>query len=130
DEDTAAIYGVLSGCVEAATEKMFAGIPGLNKSSWLGAGVEETIQKAISKLAFSDAGKFLIKKAADILGEGFEEFISEYAGAFLKKMYDETARNEHFGETLKNTWADAWYSFLIGALGSATMNTTAMKLDY
>ncbi|MEG0913336.1 MAG: hypothetical protein RSG53_06980, partial [Oscillospiraceae bacterium] len=130
DEDTAAIYGVLSGCVEAATEKMFAGIPGLNKSSWLGAGVEETIQKAISKLAFSDAGKFLIKKAADILGEGFEEFISEYAGAFLKKMYDETARNEHFGETLKNTWADAWYSFLIGALSSATMNTTAIKLDY
>lgn len=35
DEETAFLYGILSGGVEAATERISAGIPGLNKTGLL-----------------------------------------------------------------------------------------------
>ena len=48
DEDTALVYGLLSGATEGATEKIVGGIPGLG-GGWM--------DKAIQRIAGSSAGR-------------------------------------------------------------------------
>lgn len=81
DVDTALAYGALAGAVETATEKMFAGIPGLNVS-----GLDEVADKVIKKMVKEPATSTLIKGAMDSLGEGFEEVVSTAVNPFLQRL--------------------------------------------
>lgn len=81
EADTALAYGALAGAVETATEKMFAGIPGLNVS-----GLDEVADKVIKKMVKEPATSTLIKGAMDSLGEGFEEVVSTAVNPFLQRL--------------------------------------------
>lgn len=76
DEDTALVYGLLSGATEGATEKIVGGIPGLG-GGWM--------DKAIQRIAGSSAGRRAVKRLADIFGEGLEEALSELIGSQLER---------------------------------------------
>lgn len=80
------------------------------------------IIKGIAKVATSSTGRFALKTLADTLGEGAEEYISEVAGRYLKKLYDENIAKESFGETFINSQADAFKPFLLGSVTSFAMN--------
>lgn len=109
DEDTALVYGLLSGATEGATEKIVGGIPGLG-GGWM--------DKAIQRVAGSSAGRRAVKRLADVFGEGLEEALSELIGSQLEKMYLNREDWRSGGEILQDTA----YSMLLGALTSAAMN--------
>ncbi|MFQ9993036.1 hypothetical protein [Ruthenibacterium lactatiformans] len=108
DEDTALVYGLLSGATEGATEKIVGGIPGLG-GGWM--------DKAIQRVAGSSAGRRAVKRLADVFGEGLEEALSELIGSQLEKMY-----------LNREDWRSGGRSYRIrrircvGALTSAAMN--------
>ena len=112
DEETAFLYGILSGGVEAATEHISAGIPGLNKTGLL--------DDVLSRVASSPTGRGAVKKLVDVLGEGAEEYISEIAGAYLAKLWNGDERGAW--QTFVETQPDALYAGLVGTLTSAVMN--------
>ncbi|RJW34957.1 hypothetical protein [Ruthenibacterium lactatiformans] len=109
DEDTALVYGLLSGATEGATEKIVGGIPGLG-GGW--------VDKAIQRVAGSSAGRRAVKRLADVFGEGLEEALSELIGSQLEKMYLNREDWRSSGEIVQDTL----YSALLGALTSAAMN--------
>ena len=109
DEDTALVYGLLSGATEGATEKIVGGIPGLG-GGWM--------DKAIQRIAGSSAGRRAVKRLADVFGEGLEEALSELIGSQLEKMYLNREDWRSGGEIAQDTL----YSALLGALTSAAMN--------
>ena len=109
DEDTALVYGLLSGATEGATEKIVGGIPGLG-GGWM--------DKVIQRVAGSSAGRRAVKRLADVFGEGPEEALSELIGSQLEKMYLNREDWRSGGEILQDTA----YSMLLGALTSAAMN--------
>lgn len=109
DEDTALVYGLLSGATEGATEKIVGGIPGLG-GGWM--------DKAIQRVAGSSAGRRAVKRLADVFGEGLEEALSELIGSQLEKMYLNREDWRSGGEIAQDTL----YSALLGALTSAAMN--------
>ena len=112
DEETAFLYGILSGGVEAATERISAGIPGLNKTGLL--------DDVLSRVASSPTGRGAVKKLVDVLGEGAEEYISEIAGAYLAKLWNGDERGAW--QTFVETQPGALYAGLVGTLTSAVMN--------
>ena len=112
DEETAFLYGILSGGVAAATERISAGIPGLNKTGLL--------DDVLSRVASSPTGRGAVKKLVDVLGEGAEEYISEIAGAYLAKLWNGDERGAW--QTFVETQPDALYAGLVGTLTSAVMN--------
>lgn len=109
DEDTALVYGLLSGATEGATEKIVGGIPGLG-GGWM--------DKVIQRVAGSSAGRRAVKRLADVFGEGLEEALSELIGSQLEKMYLNREDWRSGGEIAQDTL----YSALLGALTSAAMN--------
>ncbi len=109
DEDTALVYGLLSGATEGATEKIVGGIPGLG-GGWM--------DKVIQRVAGSSAGRRAVKRLADGFGEGLEEALSELIGSQLEKRYRNREAWRSGGEILQDTA----YSMLLGALTSAAMN--------
>ena len=109
DEDTALVYGLLSGATEGATEKIVGGIPGLG-GGWM--------DKVIQRVAGSSAGRRAVKRLADVFGEGLEEALSELIGSQLEKIYLNREDWRSGGEILQDTA----YSMLLGALTSAAMN--------
>ena len=112
DEETAFLYGILSGGVEAETERISAGIPGLNKTGLL--------DDVLSRVASSPTGRVAVKKLVDVLGEGAEEYISEIAGAYLARLWNGDERGAW--QTFVETQPDALYAGLVGTLTSAVMN--------
>lgn len=76
DEDTALVYGLLSGATEGATEKIVGGIPGLG-GGWM--------DKVIQRVAGSSAGRRAVKRLSDVFGEGLEEALSELIGSQLER---------------------------------------------
>lgn len=111
-DEKAVLYGGAVAAVEVLTEKMFGGIPGLNVGS-LDDAVENLIKKNIGSEAAQRAVLFLV----DALGEGAEEFISEFADWGLNKWLVGSDKRS-FDEVRK----DAWYSAFIGALTSVAMS--------
>lgn len=92
--DRALAYGALSGALEAGTESLFAGIPGIK-----GGRVSQAVQNILSKATKSPA----VSKAADILGEGVEEVISGYVSPYLQRMtYNEQAELASSDELLES----------------------------
>lgn len=110
-DGAALLYGAAVGGVEVLTEKMFGGIPGLGIGA-LDDAVENAIKRSVGNEASQKALLFLI----DALGEGVEEFTSEFGDYFLNKWL---VKNED--RTIGQVGKDALYSFLVGALTSMAM---------
>ncbi|WP_303016159.1 hypothetical protein [Holdemania massiliensis] len=127
--ENAITYGMASGAVEIATEKMFGGIPGLNKEGFLGKGVEKAVDELIDKTLKSEVGKAIASKLINVFGEGVEEAVSEIVGEFLVDIYTDAKKGQTLEERLKSVAPDALQAAFLGALTSGVMNVGEMGVQ-
>ena len=122
----AVAYGVANGALEVLTEKMFDGVAGV-----FGKGAaDDALQSLVRRVTQNEGAQNALLTIADSLGEGFEEFVSEFGDKVLADLLlKDDDRN------FRLVLADAGESFLVGALtsavmqaaGSITKNTTPKK---
>lgn len=119
----AVTYGVANGALEVLTEKMFDGVAGV-----FGKGAaDDALQSLVRRVTQNEGVQNALLAVADSLGEGFEEFVSEFGDKVLADLLlKDDDRN------FRQVLSDAGESFLVGALtaavmqaaGSITKNTT------
>lgn len=116
DRDQAAMYGVASGAKEALTEKLFS--VALPFSRLYGGGsfddaIQRGIQTAVERFAGTPTGQRIVggglSLGASALTEGAEEFISDWLGWQLPRIYGGDVA------TAEETLSDSLYDFLVGA---------------
>lgn len=116
DRDQAAMYGVASGAKEALTEKLFS--VALPFSRIYGGGsfddaIQRGIQTAVERFASTPTGQRIVggglSLGASALTEGAEEFISDWLGWQLPRIYGGDVA------TAEETLSDSLYDFLVGA---------------
>lgn len=146
--EDAITYGMASGAVEVATEKMFDGIPGLSSGhtvrnfadkiidkvikkegakavakkvvNFLGTSAGDRIGSLIDESLKTETGKAIAKRIVDIFGEGAEEYISEVAGEYLTDIYKNDKPNESISDYV-NRFIDVQpAAFQAGFLGALT----------
>lgn len=107
-------YGIAVGGAEAVTEKLFDGVAGI-----FGKGTADDVVKGMAeRLAKDETAQAAIVKVANGLGEGFEEFVSEFAQRVSNELLIDTD-DRSFIETL----GDAGKSALMGLLVSGIIQT-------
>ena len=112
DTGSALAYGVAIGVTEAATEKLFNGV-----ASVFGKGAaDDVIKNLVKNVSKNETTQKAIMMLADTLGEGFEEWLTEYAEAYENKLLiNQDSRS------FKDISSDALYSAAIGSLVSVVM---------
>lgn len=108
----AVTYGVANGALEVLTEKMFDGVAGV-----FGKGAaDDALQSLVRRVTQNKGAQNALLTIADSLGEGFEEFASEFGDKVLADLLlKDDDRN------FRQVLSDAGESFLVGALTSAVM---------
>lgn len=114
------LYGTASAAKEVFTEKMFNIALPFAKAYGGGAlddVVERGIRSAVDKFAKTEAGKKALGSAltfgAGAVGEGLEEFISDWMEWQLPRIYGGDVA------TAQETLSDSLYDFLVGATSGA-----------
>ena len=116
DRDQAALYGAASGAKEAITERLFS--VALPFSRIYGGGsfddaIQRGIQTAVERFASSPTGQRIVggglTLGASALTEGAEEFISDWLGWQMPRIYGGDVA------TAEETLSDSLYDFLVGA---------------
>lgn len=117
-------YGLAQGAVEALTEKLTDGVGFI-----YGKGVTtDVVEKAISRLANSDAGANFLRILNGAIGEGGEEVLSDLAQPFIDWIIDENARDNH---TVDIDLSEMLYDFLLGgAMGLLGQGVEAANGSY
>ena len=115
--DEALMYGLTTGGIEALTEKITGGIPGLGYG-----GADAIANTLIGKFIGNRTGRNIAHYLYNMAGEGFEEWLSEYLGAFAKGIYDDETRDKDFWQVIEETTPDAINSFIIGGLTGGILN--------
>lgn len=107
-------YGVAIGVTEAATEKLFNGVAGI-----FGKGAADDVLKSVVKrVSQNETTQKAMITLANTLGEGFEEWLTEYAEAYQNKLIiNQDSRD------FKQISQDALYSGMIGSLTSIVMQS-------
>ena len=108
----AVTYGVANGALEVLTERMFDGVAGV-----FGKGAaDDALQSLVRRVTQNEGAQNALLTIADSLGEGFEEFASEFGNKVLADLLlKDDDRN------FRQVLSDAGESFLVGALTSAVM---------
>lgn len=115
--ETAVRFGLANAATEIITEKLVGGIPAL------GAGYTDDFVKELTDKMFSNPKtRSIIEKGFDIVGEGFEEYLSEIIGEFATDIYSNEKQDIDNFERLKNIQGDALYSGLVGAATAGVLN--------
>jgi len=109
--DRAFLYGLASGAVEMATEKLVGGV----FEKFTGAGVAD---KLINKLSKSVKFSKAVQVGMDILGEGVEEMVSEAVGNTLETIYNSPDGKMHWEDP---NLQDVFVSGVVGSLTAAVM---------
>lgn len=109
--DRAYLYGLATGAVEMATEKLVGGI----YSKAVGGGVADNL---ISKLAKSAKFSKAVKFGLDAVGEGVEEMVSAAVEKTLQTIYTSTDGKMHWENP---DIQDVFVSGVVGTLTSAVM---------
>ena len=108
----AVAYGVANGALEVLTEKMFDGVAGV-----FGKGAaDDALQSLVRRVTQNEGAQNALLTIADSLGEGFEEFVSEFGD---KVLADLLLKDDD--RSFRTVLSDAGDSFLVGALTSAVM---------
>lgn len=108
----AVAYGVANGALEVLTEKMFDGVAGV-----FGKGAaDDALQSLVRRVTQNEGAQNALLTIADSLGEGFEEFVSEFGD---KVLADLLLKDDD--RSFQTVLSDAGDSFLVGALTSAVM---------
>ena len=127
-------YGLTTGTIELATEKLFDGVAGV-----FGKGAaDEIVESLIGKLSNSNIGRTVLRAVAGAAGEGAEEVISDLLEPFAQRIYNDDALKELAKDGYD--WGEMFYDFMIGAavggmgaVGSIASGENAKKnamLDY
>lgn len=113
--DRAYLYGLASGAVEVATEKLVGGV----FEHVTGAGLTDGVINKISK-KLAGNGRFakVVEFALDVVGEGAEEMVSEAVGNTLKTIYNSSDGKIHWGSP---DVQDVLVSGVVGSLTAAVM---------
>lgn len=112
----ARVYATLSGASEALLQYALGGIEGLG-----GIDGDKVLAKiagmdnAIGRLASSKTGSLVGKMLVEMTSEGTEEFLQD----LLEPAFDSLIR----GTKYEVNFADAAYSYLLGALSAGAMNS-------
>lgn len=109
--DRAYLYGLATGAVEMATEKLVGGI----YSKAVGGGIADNL---ISKLAKSAKFSKAVKFGLDVMGEGVEEMVSAAVEKTLQTIYTSTDGKMHWENP---DIQDVFVSGVVGTLTSAVM---------
>lgn len=105
-------YGVANGALEVLTEKMFDGVAGV-----FGKGAaDDALQSLVRRVTQNKGAQNALLTIADSLGEGFEEFVSEFGD---KVLADLLLKDDD--RSFRTVLSDAGDSFFVGALTSAVM---------
>ena len=108
----AVAYGVANGALEVLTEKMFDGVSGV-----FGKGAaDDALQSLVRRVTQNEGAQNALLTIADSLGEGFEEFVSEFGD---KVLADLLLKDDD--RSFRTVLSNAGDSFLVGALTSAVM---------
>lgn len=114
-------YGVASGAVEGATEKLLGGAT----SKIFGAGMLDGVVRSVAGEVAEQGARRVIKDAA---GEAFEEALAELVNPALKSIYKGRDAFKEYGEA--DYWKGVGESALVGGLSSVAFSGTvgrAMK---
>lgn len=115
-------YGIASGAVEAATEKLFDGMAGL-----LGRGAaDDVVESVIGKLTAKNGSAALrnaLRLGFGALGEGAEEGISALADPILRSIYNNQTVRENYRDI---DWGDVLYQIELGALSGGVLGSLGM----
>ena len=122
-------YGILSGGVEVATEKLGNIAKPFKKLYGKGVTddvVENLAQKAASKFAKSSAGKDIVNNLVrfgfSATEEGAEEMVSEIVSPALKNLT--------YSKDEKVDWGDVLYSGLVGSALGGILGGGSQVIDY
>lgn len=107
-------YGLASGAVEMATEKMFGGFGKL-----AGAGYLDNVTRSIAKQGFARVAKEAVE-------EGIEEVVSELANPALKAIYKGSEAFQEYGDP--DYWKGVGQAGLIGGLTSMAYGQTVGRV--
>lgn len=107
-------YGLASGAVEMATEKMFGGFGKL-----AGAGYLDNVTRSIAKQGFARVAKEAVE-------EGIEEVVSELANSALKAIYKGGEAFQEYGDP--DYWKGVGQAGLIGGLTSMAYGQTVGRV--
>lgn len=109
--DRAFLYGLASGAVEMATEKLVGGV----FEKFTGTGLAD---KVINKLSKSVKFGKVVQFGLNIVGEGVEEMVSEAVGKTLETIYNSSDGKLHWESP---DMQDVIVSGIVGSLTAAVM---------
>lgn len=109
--DRAFLYGLASGAVEMATEKLVGGV----FEKFTGTGLAD---KVINKLSKSVKFGKVVQFGLNIVGEGVEEMVSEAVGKTLETIYNSSDGKMHWESP---DMQDVIVSGIVGSLTAAVM---------
>ncbi len=109
--DKAYLYGLASGGVEMATEKLVGGV----FEKFTGSGIAD---KLINKLAKSAKFSKAVQFGLNVVGEGVEEMVSEAVGNTLETIYTSSDGKMHWEDP---NIEDVFISGVVGSLTAAVM---------
>ena len=114
DDAGALTYGLAVGTIEAMTEKLFDGVSGL-----FGKGLaDDAIESLVKSKLKNETAQQAVIKVLSMLGEGAEEFVAEVTENWVNRVTADTDMRRG-----KELWGDSVYSFWVGGLVSALMQT-------
>lgn len=109
--DRAFLYGLASGAVEMATEKLVGGV----FEKFTGTGLADKVINKLSKsVKFGKAVQF----GLNVVGEGVEEMVSEAVGKTLETIYNSSDGKMHWENP---DMQDVIVSGIVGSLTAAVM---------
>ena len=122
DDDQAMTYAATVGAIELATEALSSGLGKVGGKKIGTGGVTDDFVEALAKKASSDPNvQNAIIYVGGVLGEGFEEWLSEWGDYLANK-----ALVKYDDRTLKDVWGDSKESFYQGAMMSSLLNITQL----
>lgn len=122
DDNKAMSYAATVGIIELATEAISSGLGKIGGKAIGMGGLTDDLLEGFAKRVSSDAMvQNAVMYAGGVLGEGFEEWLSEWGDYFANRImvgYDT--------RTGKEVWNDSLESFQQGAMMSALLNCTQL----
>jgi len=109
------LYGAASTAAEVAFEKVTNGLAGIYGKG----AADELVEKAIGKLANTDAGRTVLRALAGMGGEAAEEFATSAIAPLLQTIYNGQSIGESYSDEQITDWLyDALIGGVLGGAGS------------
>lgn len=122
DPEKAMMLATAAGVVELGTEAISSGLGSVaGKMLGVGGVTDEAMKSLVARVTEDPLVQNALLYVSGVLGEGFEEFLSEWGNYAADKIiggYDTRTAGE--------VWGDSWESFRDGAFISGILNTTTL----